>query len=51
MAEENEFDLYGSVTFFKCLICRKIVTHLEADAQPKMASAPMNRSEDPEFFL
>jgi hypothetical protein len=51
MAKETESDFYGSTTFFKCRICRKIIFHLVADAEPEMASAPMNQAEDPEQFL
>jgi hypothetical protein len=51
MAEERESDFYGSTTFFKCLVCRKMVCQLEADVQSDRASAPMNKAEDPELFV
>jgi hypothetical protein len=40
MAEEKESDFYGSTPFYKCLICRKIICHLDADVHSEMESAP-----------
>lgn len=51
MAEEKVSDFYGSTTFNKCLICRKIIYHLEADVHSEKASAHMNQREDPDLFF